>query len=62
MAIRFCTSFLEITFWVHLWTDFLICLNHVQPWEESMREAEKKGTVVLLQNLDRTYTSDEVEV
>ncbi|CAA0402012.1 unnamed protein product [Arabidopsis thaliana] len=31
------------------------------PWEESMREAEKKGTVVLLQNLDPTYTSDEVE-
>jgi len=27
-----------------------------------MREAEKKGTVVLLQNLDPTYTSDEVEV
>jgi DNA-directed RNA polymerase subunit E'/Rpb7 len=26
-----------------------------------MREAEKKGTVVLLQNLDPTYTSDEVE-
>ncbi|XP_019089870.1 PREDICTED: protein ANTI-SILENCING 1-like [Camelina sativa] len=31
------------------------------PWEESMREAEKKGTVVLLQNLDPTFTSDEVE-
>ncbi|EOA20157.1 hypothetical protein CARUB_v10000449mg [Capsella rubella] len=31
------------------------------PWEESMREAEKKGTVVLLRNLDPTYTSDEVE-
>ncbi|CAB87707.1 putative protein [Arabidopsis thaliana] len=36
-------------------------LGNIEPWEESMREAEKKGTVVLLQNLDPTYTSDEVE-
>uniref|UniRef100_M4CPF9 BAH domain-containing protein n=1 Tax=Brassica campestris TaxID=3711 RepID=M4CPF9_BRACM len=31
------------------------------PWEESMREAEKEERVVLLQNLDPTYTSDEVQ-
>ncbi|KAG2334303.1 protein ANTI-SILENCING 1 [Brassica napus] len=31
------------------------------PWEESMREAEKEERLVLLQNLDPTYTSDEVQ-
>ncbi|XP_010519917.1 PREDICTED: protein ANTI-SILENCING 1 [Tarenaya hassleriana] len=30
-------------------------------WEERMRGAEEHGTLVLLQNLDPTYTSDEVE-
>lgn len=33
-----------------------------KPWEESMREAEKEERLVLLQNLDPTYTSDEVQV
>ncbi|CAN6873749.1 unnamed protein product [Brassica oleracea] len=31
------------------------------PWEESMREAEKEEKLVLLQNLDPTYTSEEVQ-
>ncbi|CAH8391429.1 unnamed protein product [Eruca vesicaria subsp. sativa] len=31
------------------------------PWEESMREAEKEERLILLQNLDPTYTSDEVQ-
>ncbi|KAL0842943.1 hypothetical protein Bca101_016188 [Brassica carinata] len=31
------------------------------PWEESMREAEKEERLVLFQNLDPTYTSDEVQ-
>ncbi|XP_024011169.1 protein ANTI-SILENCING 1 [Eutrema salsugineum] len=31
------------------------------PWEESMREAEKEARLVLLQNLDPTFTSDEVQ-
>ncbi|CAH2073046.1 unnamed protein product [Thlaspi arvense] len=31
------------------------------PWEESVREAEKEEKLVLLQNLDPTYTSDEVQ-
>uniref|UniRef100_A0A1J3GBR0 BAH domain-containing protein n=1 Tax=Noccaea caerulescens TaxID=107243 RepID=A0A1J3GBR0_NOCCA len=31
------------------------------PWEESMREAEKEERLVLLQNLDPTFTSDEVQ-
>lgn len=33
-----------------------------QPWEERMKEAHDQGTLVLLQNLDPTYTSLEVEV
>lgn len=42
---------------------FLLYPGYVQPWEEeSMRDAEKRETLVLLQNLDPTYTSDEVEV
>ncbi|KMT11799.1 hypothetical protein BVRB_5g105010 isoform A [Beta vulgaris subsp. vulgaris] len=31
------------------------------PWEERMKEAHDQGTLVLLQNLDPTYTSLEVE-
>ncbi|CAN8299260.1 unnamed protein product [Cochlearia groenlandica] len=31
------------------------------PWEESMREAEKEDRLVLFQNLDPSYTSDEVQ-
>ncbi|KAJ8751744.1 hypothetical protein K2173_025922 [Erythroxylum novogranatense] len=31
------------------------------PWEERMRDAHERGTLVLLQNLDRSYTSAEVE-
>ncbi|CAO2823229.1 unnamed protein product [Amaranthus hypochondriacus] len=31
------------------------------PWEERMKEAHDQGRLVLLQNLDATYTSSEVE-
>ncbi|KAJ6361465.1 hypothetical protein OIU78_001989 [Salix suchowensis] len=31
------------------------------PWEERMQTAHEQGTLVLLQNLDPSYTSAEVE-
>ncbi|KAH0861072.1 hypothetical protein HID58_089333 [Brassica napus] len=39
----------------------LFILLVTTPWEESMREAEKEEKLVLLQNLDPTYTSEEVQ-
>lgn len=38
----------------------VIC--HYQPWEERMQTAHEHGTLVLLQNLEPSYTSAEVEV
>jgi len=35
---------------------------YLQPWEDRMKTANEQGTLVLLQNLDPTYTSAEVEV
>lgn len=37
-------------------------LLYLQPWEDRMKTANEQGTLVLLQNLDPTYTSAEVEV
>lgn len=37
-------------------------LLYLQPWEDRMKTANAQGTLVLLQNLDPTYTSVEVEV
>ncbi|KAL8167882.1 hypothetical protein V2J09_009381 [Rumex salicifolius] len=31
------------------------------PWEDTMKAAQEEGTIVLLQNLDPTYTSSEIE-
>ncbi|KAK4771359.1 hypothetical protein SAY87_031891 [Trapa incisa] len=33
----------------------------ITPWEERLPEAEKEGTLVLLENLDPTYSSSEIE-
>lgn len=33
-----------------------------QPWEDRMKDAHEQGRLVLLKNLDPTYTSTDVEV
>lgn len=34
----------------------------IQPWNERLHVAQERGTLVLLENLDPSYTSAEVEV
>lgn len=37
-------------------------LYHCQPWEERMKTAYEQGKLVLLENLDPSLTSSEVQV
>ncbi|CAI9102761.1 OLC1v1001081C1 [Oldenlandia corymbosa var. corymbosa] len=42
-------------------TDSSKWFKQLQSWEDRMREADAKGTLVLLENLDPSYTSTELE-
>lgn len=40
----------------------LLDVLFLKPWEERLQKAQEWGTLVLLENLEPTYSSSEVEV
>lgn len=39
-----------------------LSISHMQPWVVKMLRAHEDGVLVLLENLDPSYTSSEIEV
>lgn len=45
-----------------IFCDLHILFCSAQPWNDRLQEAQERGTLVLLENLDPSYASTEVEV